>query len=294
MDAFAGVLVGAGRPISASDWATIYKAYNPPANAIASDFVSEGYETRITTNLTRNWRLVANYSYTDSGRTNFATEMANWYGLKPTGDGVRFVQGVRQDATGRYVVDPSSFVTPGTVAKWIELGNMAPGANISNLTTGTGGVTVAQEIFDLVDASNADREDQQKRWGVRPHKISFFTAYDFKEGWLKGFTVGGGWRWRNANVIGSDSRGNEIVGRQIEAADAMMAYSCKLGRLSGRVKFQVNVSNLFDQTEIIPVRLSTSTTAPDGFVLPGGRGIAYSRYDLVMPREYRFTTTYSF
>ena len=294
MDAFAAVLAGPGRPISASDWAAIFKAYNPPANAISSDFVSEGYEARITANLTRNWRLVFNYSYTDSGRANFATEMATWYGLKPTGDGVHFVQGVRQDATGRYVADPASFVAGGTVAKWIELGNMAPGANISNLTTGTGGVTVAQEIFDLVDTSNADREDQQKRWGVRPHKISFFTAYDFKEGWVKGFTIGGGWRWRNANVIGSDSRGNEIVGRQIEAADAMMAYSCKLGRLPGKVRFQVNVSNLFNQTEIIPVRLSTSAAAPDGFIVPGGRGVAYSRYDLVTPREVRFTTTYSF
>jgi hypothetical protein len=37
-----------------------------------------------------------------------------------------------------------------------------------------------------------------------------------------------------------------------------------------------------------------SATAPDGFSLPGGRGPAYTRYDLVQPREIRFTTTYSF
>ena len=294
MDAFAGVLVGSGRPISASDWATIYRQYTPPANAIASDFYSEGYEARITTNLTRNWRLVLNYSYTDSGRTNFATEMYEWYGLKPAGDGVHFVQGVRQDATGRYVVDPSSFAAGSAIAKWIELGNLSPAANLSNLTTGTGGVTVAQEIFDLVDSGNGDREDQQKRWGVRPHKISFFTAYDFKEGRIKGLTVGGGWRWRSSNVIGSDSQGREITGREIAAADAMMAYSFKPGTLPGRLRLQVNVSNVFNQTTIIPVRLSVSANTPDGFLLPGGRGVAYSRYDLVTPREVRFTTTYSF
>ena len=294
MDAFAGVLVGAGRPMAAGEWTAIYNAYTPPANAIASDFVSEGYEARLTTNLTRNWRLVANYSYTDSGRTNFATEMVDWYGLKPAEDGIRVVQGVRQDATGRYVVDPAAFTAGSAVAKWIELGNLAPAANLSTLTTGTGGVTVAQEIFDLVDTTNADREEQQKRWGVRPHKISLFTAYDVKAGWLKGFTIGGGWRWRSANVIGADSRGKEITGKEIAAADAMMAYTCKLGRLPGRVRFQVNVSNLLDQTDIIPVRLSTSATAPDGFVVPGGRGVAYSRFDLVAPRETRCTTTYSF
>jgi outer membrane receptor protein involved in Fe transport len=201
---------------------------------------------------------------------------------------------VTQDATGRYLVDSSAYTSDGAVAKWIELGRMHPNANLSTLTTNAAGATVAREIFDLVTTLNNEKELQEKRWGVRPHKVSLFTAYDFKEGWLKNFTIGGGWRWRSANVIGSDSRGREITGEVIEAADAMMAYSTKLGRLPGRVRFQVNVSNLFDQTDIIPVRLSTSAASPDGYELPGGRGRAYSRYDLVAPREVRFTTTYTF
>ncbi len=293
LQAFATQLVGAGRPFSTASWAEVVAAYNPPVNAIASDFTSEGYEARVTANLTKNWRLVANYSYTDSGRTNLALELVDWYGLKPS-DGVRLVQGVRQDANGRYVVDPAAFAGGGAVAKWIELGAMAPGANLSTLTTDTAGTTVAQEIFNLVDALNDEKELQEKRWGVRPHKVSLFTAYDFKSGRLNGFTIGGGWRWRSANVIGSDAAGREITGRVIAAADLMMAYATKVPRLPGRVRFQVNVSNLFDQTDLIPVRLSTSDAAPDGFMLPGGRGVAYSRYDLVAPREVRFTTTYSF
>jgi hypothetical protein len=293
MSAFEGVLVGAGRPLSQSEWDPIASAYMPPANAIASDFTSEGYEARITTNLTRNWRLVANYSYTDSGRTNLATEMIEWYGLKPA-EGVLLAQGVTQDANGLYVVDPSAYEASGTVAKWIELGAMHPDANLSNLDTNSAGLTVAQEIFNLVDNLNREKEQQEKRWGVRPHKISLFTAYDFKEGRLNGFTIGGGWRWRSANIIGTDSSGAEISGKAITAADMMLAYSRKFKGLPGRVRFQVNVSNLFDKTDIIPVRLSSSADAPDGFILPGGRGQAYSRYDLVAPREIRFTTTYSF
>ena len=293
LDAFATVLVGAGRPFSAAQWAEVYKAYTPPANAISSDFVSEGYEFRVTTNLSRNWRLVLNYSYTDSGRTNLANEMADWYGLRPA-QGVLVQQGVAQDSLGRYVVDPKAFAPGGAVAKWIELGGLSPAANLSSLATTTTGTTVAQEIYDLVRALNDEKELQEKRWGVRPHKISFFTAYDFKEGRLKGFTIGGGWRWRSANVIGSDSQGREITGREIGAADAMIGYATKLGNLPGRFRFQVNVANLFDQDEIIPVRLATGTGAADGFMLPGGRGTALSRYDLVSPREFRFTTTYSF
>jgi outer membrane receptor for monomeric catechols len=192
------------------------------------------------------------------------------------------------------VADPAAFAPGGTVAKWLELGALTPAANPSVLTTNTTGTTVAQEIYDLTRTLNDEKELQEKRWGVRPHKISFFTAYDFREGWRKGFTVGGGWRWRSANVIGSDARGREITGKEIAAADAMAGYNTKLGRLPGRFRFQVNVANLFDQDEIIPVRLATGTAARDGFTLPGGRGAALSRYDLVSPREYRFTTTYSF
>lgn len=295
MDAFAGVLTGPGRPISASDWAALYRAYTPPANAVASDFVSHGYEARITANLTRQWRLLVNYSYTDSLRTRLANEMVAWYGLKPSGDGVRLVQGVKQDATGRYVIDPGSYLPGGTVAKWISLGALAPAANPSTLTTGTTGTTVAQEIYDFTETVNSTKEENEKRWGVRPHKASVFTAYDVKSGALRGLTVGGGGYWRSANVIGANAAGREITGRSISSVEAMLAYSRTLGNLPGRVRFQVNVSNLLNRTAIIPGRIATGTGAPDGFVLPGsGRGLAYSRYDLVAPREVRFTTTWSF
>lgn len=292
MEAFGGVLVGSELPFSSSTWEPVRRAYTPPVSSISSDFDTEGYEARITANLTPNWRFVGNYSYTDSGRSNLATEANAWYGLLADG-AVRLKQGVTQNADGVYVVDGSAYTPDGAIAKWIELSRLNPAANLAALTTSTGD-TVAQEIFDTVDTLNAERESQLKRWGVRPHKISLFTAYDFKRGKLTGLTVGGGWRWRSANIIGSNSAGEELSGKVITAADFMMAYSRKIRGLPGRLRFQMNISNLFDRTDIIPSRLATSVTVPDGFNLPGGRGIAYSRYDLVAPREFRFTTTYSF
>jgi outer membrane receptor protein involved in Fe transport len=237
MDAFASVLAGSGRPITSADWAAIYKAYTPPANAVASDFVSNGYEARITANLTRQWRLLLNYSYTDSLRTRLGNEMVDWYGLKPAAGGVRLVQGVKQDATGRYVIDPSAYLPGGTVAKWIALGATTPAANPSTLTTGTGGTTVAQEIFDFTESVSNTKEENEKRWGVRPHKASVFTAYDFKSGRLKGLTIGGGGYWRSANVIGANAAGREITGKEISSAEAMLAYhtqrlaTCQVGAL---------------------------------------------------------------
>lgn len=72
---------------------------------------------------------------------------------------------------------------------------------------------------------------------------------------MKGFTVGGGWRWRSANVIGADSEGNELTGEPIVANDLMFAYTRKFERLPGRVRFQLNVSNVFDHTDILPCGL---------------------------------------
>ncbi|HEY1110421.1 MAG TPA: hypothetical protein VGE76_17350, partial [Opitutaceae bacterium] len=292
MDAFEGALVGAGRPLSAGEWAPIRRTYTPPATAASSDYESDGYEARVTANLTRNWRLVMNYSYTDTLRKNLGNEIVAWYGLKPGDDG-RLLQGVRQNSAGQYVVDPAAYEAGGTVAKWLELGARAPGANPSTLTTTTG-TTIAQEIFDLVDALNDEKEQNERRWGVRPHKVSLFSAYDFKEGRARGFTVGGGWRWRSPNVIGENSAGAEITGKAIIETDFMLAYSRKFDRIPGRFRFQINVTNLFDRTDIMPVRLAGGAAAPDGYNLPGGRGLAYARYDLVVPREIRFTTTWSY
>ncbi|MFM1747736.1 MAG: hypothetical protein RLZZ188_1402 [Verrucomicrobiota bacterium] len=291
MDAFASTLVGAGRPYTASQWEAVYRRYTPPATAASSDFEAEGYEARLTANLTRNWRLVANYSYTDSIRRNVAGEIAAWYGLR-TENG-RLVQGVSQDAAGRWVINRAAFDPAGAVSKWIELGAQHPDANPSALTTANA-ITVAQEIYNLITGMNDDKEQEERRWGVRPHKVSLFTAYDFREGRLRGLTVGGGWRWRSANVIGEDPQGREITGRVIAATDLMLAYTLRLPRVPGRLRFQANVANVLNNTRIIPVRLATGAAAPDGFLVPGGRGVAYARYDLVAPRELRLTTTWSY
>jgi hypothetical protein len=295
MNAFTGVLVGSNRPYSATQWDSIYRAYTPPVNNSATFHqYATGYEAHVTANLTPQWRLVANYSYTDSGRENLGSEIVAWYGLKTAASGT-LLQGVTRDASGRFVLDPGSFQSGGTVARWIELGAQAPAANPSVLITANG-QTVAQEILSLVDSLNNAREQQevQKRWDLRPHKVNVFTAYDFKEGWPRGFTLGGGWRWLSANIIGTDSHGNELTGRVRTAADLMLAYQWKFSHLPGRMRFQVNVSNLFNHTPILPIRYARSNSAPDGFIVPGGRGVGYSRYDLVAPREIRCTTTYSF
>jgi hypothetical protein len=287
MDAFAGVLTGPGRPISAADWSTLYDRYTPDISGAVSDYESKGWEFRLTGNLSEHWRVMLNYSYTDAKRTRLFEEVSAWYGLKPDGALVR--QGTRQDASGNFVVDPAAYEAGGAIAQWLALGARSPAANPSTLATGTG-LTVAREIYNLVEDINTSKTTEEQRWGLRPHKASVFTAYDVRRGWLKGFSLGGGVRWRSANVIGADSRGRELTGVSIWGTDLMLRYTWKAPRLPGRFTFQLNVNNVLDRTDIIPQRLATV----DGFTIPGGRGPAYSRFDLVDPRELRFTTTWTY
>lgn len=291
MDAFASVLAGSGRVYSAADWAPIYARYVPNINSSLYDTDSHGYEFSAVANPTPQWRFVANYSYTYRRASNtYYYDVVPWYGFKLDERGL-ITQGVRQAADGRFVVDPSAFSSDGVIARWLELASKDPGASISTLVT-AGNRTVAQEIYNTIEGANEFKSLQEQRWGLRPHKVSLFTAYDFTRGRLKGFTVGGGVRWQSRNVIGANTGGSEMQGRELREADLMVRYHWRrpAGFLDGNLILQGNVTNLFNESGIIPKYLSSS---PD-FVVPGGRGVGYSRFDLIDPRAFRFTATYEF
>jgi iron complex outermembrane recepter protein len=290
LDAFSTALVGTGRPLTAAEFATRSAGLTPDISGVLFDMESKGYEFSLTANPTPNWRLTVNYGYTDRLRTNsFNRDVIPWYGFKRAGTAVR--QGVTQGANGTYTLDSAAYEAAGTVAKWVELSGLSPAANVSTLTT-LNGISVAQEIFNLVDTINTEIRENEQRWGLRPHRANVFTAYDFTQGRLKGFTIGGGYRWRSPNIIGNVAGGGEREGRAITAADLLLRYKRRLseGRLRGTLSFQVNVMNLFDEGGIIPTHISSTTN----FMVPGGRGIGYSRFALVAPRSIRFTTTYDF
>ncbi len=289
-DALGTVLAAPAGPISQADWARRRAELNPDVTGILYDIESKGYELSATANPTPNWRVTLSYSYTDRIQSNrFIRDAVPWYGFKVENGLIR--EGVRRNADGTFTVDPSAFESTGTVATWLELARMRNEANLSTLVTANS-ITAAEELFNVIDTMNDEKRENEQRWGLRPHRASFFTAYDFTQGRLKGFTMGGGYRWRSPNIIGLTAGGAELKGRAIEAADLMLRYRRRLsdGGLRGNLVFQVNVMNLFDQGGIIPTHLSST---PE-FVVPGGRGIGYSRFGLIAPRSFRFTTTYEF
>ena len=116
-----------------------------------------------------------------------------------------------------------------------------------------------------VDIRASDSAGDGGRIGrvVSPRMISRRT--------VKGFTIGGGYRWRSPNIIGTSAGGIEMKGRAITAADLMVRYKRRLseGRLKGYLILQMNVMNLFDEGRTIPTHISSTTD----FIVPAGRGI---------------------
>jgi hypothetical protein len=208
-------------------------------------------------NPTPNLRLTVNYAYTDRSVSNlYNSDLIPWYGYKLE-DGL-ILNGITQDASGNFIADPGAYHAGGAA-----------------------------------NGFNEQKRDQEKRWGLRPHRVSVFAAYDFKrENFLKGFSIGAGYRWRSANIIGTDINGNEIEGRSIRETDFMLRYVRRLkpALWKGNLILQLNVINVFDQRGIIPKYFSANPP----YEVPGGRGIAYNRFDIIAPRSVRFTTTYEF
>ncbi len=288
-DALQGPLVGPGLTYTAAQWAPIRSGITVPVSAQMFDQTTSGYEFSAVANPTKNWRVTANYSYTDRIRKNSGgADAIPWYGY--TFEGKLLKEGVKQNADASYTITPSAFTSTGTVAKWLELAAKAPTADLTRLVT-TGTTTAAQEILNMIRDINDDIQQNEQRWGLRPHKVSVFSAYDFTTGRLKGLTAGAGYRWRSPNVIGRYADGAEIEGRALTGVDAMLRYAHRIsaGRFRGTLTYQLNVSNVFDQRGIIPQRFSST---PD-YAVPG-RGIAYSRVDFVDPRSIRLTTSFAY
>jgi hypothetical protein len=291
MDAFEPVLTGAGRPVPSAEWAATRADLTRTVNAAAAEVESSGYELSVIANPLANLRLTVNYAYTDRSVTNlYVRDVLPWYGYKLDG---RLVDNpVTQDATGRYNFNVGAVESGGTLEKWHALSQRHPDAGLSDLTT-SNGRSIAEEIFVMAEGINDQKRDQEKRWGLRPHRVSVFAAYDFKgDNLLKGVSVGGGYRWRSPNIIGEDENGREISGRPIRETDFMLRYARMMEPKlwKGRLVFQLNVINVFDDRGITPRYLSIIPP----YEVPGGRGLAYNRFDVIAPRTFRFTTTYEF
>jgi len=203
------------------------------------DVASQGYEFRIIANATRNLSLIANFSITTGAEAN-----AN--------------------------LDVRAFLEDN-LPFWQKY-------NQSLLTSS--GMTIADEITAIIDnvATNSALEGLTK-YGNRKYKANIFARYRFDSGFLKGFSCGAGYKYQSPIVIGVNGDNTLEYGNSYWLADAMLGYDMRWFSGKGKLRLQLNVTNLFDETD--PLILRT-------------QGVNIRRYKLMDPREWSLSANYSF
>ncbi len=226
-----------------------YPALRPVwlADADLLDKASKGYEARFVANPMRGLRLRATYSYTDASKEDL---------LKNTL--------VARDQLKQYIA---------------ELKTRNPGANIGRLTRTEGGVSIDENLA-LLDTNIQEAIDfNSNAFGSAKHRFNFNGTYDLT-GRLAGVSAGMGMSYKSGSVVSSyqilDPAAPKVLLQEIPIYgvstidwSAMLRYATRTDWLGKRTRlsFQLNVTNLFDQSGPFVRRYATITVAP-GTALP--------------------------
>lgn len=214
---------------------------NLPANlTFPTDLLSEGLEIEAVANITDNWRLLFNISKQEVSATNTAPLLAAF--IRDTVDPVLAEFGDFNTNSGQVE----------TIRSWMNRTGL-----IANKTT------LAE------DGGLKTNEIRKWRWNL-------VTNYDFdNDSGLRGFNVGGAVRWQDEIGIGRPvivdpelgfvpDLANPIFGPDETMIDAWVGWEKEIGPYFGRstlLRIQLNVRNLLDEDDLIPV-----TANPDGTI----------------------------
>jgi iron complex outermembrane receptor protein len=208
-----------------------------------ADLATNGYEVNLTANLTPEWRLMVNLSKSNAVTSN--------------------------------MLKRSRPAAAQVLPLW-----QLPAAQ--NLVT-TAGVTVAQEILNYQAwLATTTAVENSGTIGHRQEEARVFTRYDFRQSFLKGVFVGGGFSYGSAPVVGRSTSGALFYAPIRREADALVGYRTRLPKFFGRypIEFQLNATNLLQQSPYVVM-----DRQPDGEIF---------RAQLQAPTQYTFTTRITF
>ncbi|MDP3070001.1 MAG: TonB-dependent receptor [Opitutaceae bacterium] len=214
-------------------------ARTPNSSGVLFDFESKGYEFSLTANPTKNWRLQANYSYTDSHVANYGREIRAW---------------MTQE-----------------IAFWKSF-------NRGSLIT-SGSTTIDQAIdFMLAGFNSQANLSNVGEPGLRKHKVNFFTRYDLPSEILKGAYIGGGYQHQTKALAGTDVTNTiGFYGNSFWRADALAGYKFqkstlqRFGRFAQGLSLQLNVTNVFNEHDLLITRIQPDGVTPLRAVLQNPR-----------------------
>jgi iron complex outermembrane receptor protein len=232
---------------------------------------TRGVELSVTSNLTKNWRLQANYSYSDGYEEHVVPEIFDWAARE-----LPFYHSVNQ-----------------------------------NLVTSLGTtIAQVLERFER-QLNDAKAFEGQALPGNRQHKVNAFTRYTFSSGPLKGAFIGGGYRHQSKIQIGrvglsGDSAsfltpegvasvtartGQIVYGNSYWMADALAGYRFQRVPFFKRLTLQLNISNLFNYDKPLVTQIYADGRPAVGY---GDNRPAINRWALLPPRTWRLSVDLEF
>ena len=224
----------------------------PTGLQITSDTLSKGTEFEATLRPTDNWDIAIDASRTFATRTNLASSVSQWI-------------------TQRWALyeAENSASSPGLgEMRWFG-GSQGNQVSSSGLARFRRNAWAFYNQFEVLQGTMVPE--------LRPYAINVITNYRFPYGWVKGFSLGGAWRWQHASVDGFDvmqitpalSPSNPAIGAFNPAqpyhgpvdqhVDLWVAYQRAIRHVNWKI--QLNVWNALDHPGLVPVN-----TNPDGSI----------------------------
>lgn len=271
--------------------------------ASTHDQDSKGWEFGLVGNPTPNLRLSFNASTTDRRQFNRNNDVGDAYGFisVPGPEGApyeQYIEGFQfQDGVWR-LQNASDFTPDGWVSQLIGLAQLidVPGETFETYDVWNGR-SLTRIIGERVRGLNRNKRQSERRSGLRPNRMNVWAVYDFTEGFLNGFMIGGGFNWEDKAVIGIDPlTKTEVTGPDILNTNMMFGYTWQneSGLLPGQWRIQANIDNVLNDTDPL---LQTPHLYFDEvyfYDLPGDWGPATTRVDIIPPISARISLTYSF
>jgi hypothetical protein len=238
----------------------------PAGVATTQDRVSEGWEYELTVMPLKNWRITGNFSTTEAVLDN------NYLNMREV---VFERTAIWAGPQGNFYYSNPGRQTAAYRDNW----------NTTVLSSMTSGI-FADDL--------AVQEGVQKRGNL-------VTTYDFQKGFIKGFSIGGAYRWEEKAIIGNKyktvpytvttgatsinylfevpDRNQPIYAPSQEAVDLWFSYAHKLTK-TVNWKIQLNIYNAQGHTKLVPI-----STQPDG---------SYAQYRIKEGASWALTNTFSF
>jgi len=207
----------------------------PPNFAITEDVTAKGNEFEFTANPTKNWRISASASKSESFQNNIGGKSVRDY------------------------IDLITYYMNQTDAG--ELRQFSGAAATAGMKVNWNTQLYARWTLKKLQEGTAVPE-------IRKWRYSTTSSYKFSRGWLKNVGAGGSYRWEDKSAIGYPIQVNGNIftydlnqpyyGPSEDAIDLWLSYERKIGKKLNW-KIQLNVRNAFAKEGLIPV-----TIQPDG------------------------------